>query len=200
MNNKGFTLVEMLAVIVILAILSGIATYGVINAIKTSKDKAEDAFLNEMGHQIETYIGFNSPKNKIDNSFNFTKTIIDKNDDESSSYTTGREVTVWEVIDNDKTSRLTLKDLLDREYSDDNNYKNPNTDKECKTNNEIVIFMDSDFVYYYYVDFDEEGDCISNGKIVNSLPKELVCSLPDNYSFIRESYNDNTKKEEDKCI
>ena len=76
MNNKGFTLVELLAVIVIIAVLGSIATYGVINAIKVSKDKAEDAFLNELGKTIETYISFNTPSKKNIDGINFTKKII----------------------------------------------------------------------------------------------------------------------------
>ena len=47
MNNKGFTLVELLATIVILGVVMGIATYGVLSAINNSKLKSENCSLKK---------------------------------------------------------------------------------------------------------------------------------------------------------
>ena len=177
MNNKGFTLVELLAVIVIIAVLGSIATYGVINAIKVSKDKAEDAFLNELGKTIETYISFNTPSKKNIDGINFTKKIISTGG-LTNSYYVSSSSTAWEM------NGMKLQDLL--EYSDNNKFVNPkNSDKECNLENEVTVFMDSDYVYYYYVDFDEM-DCVSDGKIVNTLPKELICKI----DYLKDNYDD----------
>ena len=40
MNNKGYTLVELLAVIVILALLAGIGVASINNSIKASREKS----------------------------------------------------------------------------------------------------------------------------------------------------------------
>ena len=185
MNNKGFTLVELLAVIVILAVLGGIATYGVINAINTSKDKAEDAFLNEIGKQIEMYIDLNSFSIAPDSAeYNFSK-VITSNIEEDGPNT--RPVSAWEFKKGD--TRLTLRDILENGYSDKSKFENPNNEKECNYDNEIIVFRDEDYVYYYYVDFNDEGsnknDCIINGKIINTLPKELICQISD----LKKKYN-----------
>ena len=37
-------------------------------------------------------------------------------------------------------------------------FENPNNEKECNYNNEIIVFRDEDYVYYYYVDFND-GVC-----------------------------------------
>ena len=197
MNNKGFTLVELLAVIVILAVLGGIATYGVINAINTSKDKAEDAFLNEIGKQIEMYIDLNSFSIAPDSAeYNFSK-VITSNIEEDGPNT--RPVSAWEFKKGD--TRLTLRDILENGYSDKSKFENPNNNKECNINNEVIIFRDTDSVYYYYVDFNDdksEEDCVVNGKIINTLPKELICVLPTNkYSFIKQAFEYNNP--DDKC-
>ena len=185
MNNKGFTLVELLAVIVILAVLGGIATYGVINAINTSKDKAEDAFLNEIGKQIEMYIDLNSFSIAPDSAeYNFSK-VITSNIEEDGPNT--RPVSAWEFKKGD--TRLTLRDILENGYSDKSKFENPNNEKECNYDNEIIVFRDEDYVYYYYVDFNDDGsnknDCIINGKIINTLPKELICQISD----LKKKYN-----------
>ena len=40
LNKKGFTLVELLAVIVVIALVLALSTYGIINAYKKSKENA----------------------------------------------------------------------------------------------------------------------------------------------------------------
>ena len=39
MNNKGFTLVELIATIVVLALVMGLASYSIVGIIKRSKEK-----------------------------------------------------------------------------------------------------------------------------------------------------------------
>lgn len=47
-NNKGFTLVEVLAVIIIIALIGGIAIPNVIRTINNSKNKAEEQMIDNI--------------------------------------------------------------------------------------------------------------------------------------------------------
>ena len=53
--KKGFTLVELLAVIVILAIIALIAIPGIVHIIKNTKDKAYDRSVENIAHAAKLY-------------------------------------------------------------------------------------------------------------------------------------------------
>ena len=55
-NKKGFTLVELLAVIVVLAIILVIAGSSVIDSIRTSKEKAKYIAAKEIVNMAEAYM------------------------------------------------------------------------------------------------------------------------------------------------
>ena len=182
-------------IIISLGVLAGIATYGVINAINTSKDKAEDAFLNEIGKQIEMYIDLNSfAKNREKKEFHFNKVISSTNNGTSGSLVT-RPVTAWEM-ENDN-NYVTLDKLLAQELTDKDIFENPKNKKKCKNleNIKIHVYMDTDFAYYYFVSL-EDAECLDNKKIINTLPKELICQISD----LKEKYNAAPNiDDEDKC-
>ena len=71
MKKKGFTLVELLAVIVILAIIALIATPMILNVIENAKKGASKSSALGYIEGIEKYIVLNEVTNK--NSFNFEK-------------------------------------------------------------------------------------------------------------------------------
>lgn len=55
MNKKGFTLVELLATILILAIVVSIAGYSIINIIKSSKNENYKQLINNIKDAAEVY-------------------------------------------------------------------------------------------------------------------------------------------------
>ena len=65
MNNRGFTLVELLATIIILALVSGISIVGVMASQENAKKKLENNFMNDVGNAIDMYISMNTDSLKF---------------------------------------------------------------------------------------------------------------------------------------
>jgi len=57
MNNKGFTLVEVIMTLVILSLIMGIAVYGIMGTINNSKNKGEEIFVEKLMTAIDEYVG-----------------------------------------------------------------------------------------------------------------------------------------------
>ena len=55
MNNRGFTLVELLAVIVLLALLAAIGTYAITGIIKSAKDNNYELLIDQVRDASELY-------------------------------------------------------------------------------------------------------------------------------------------------
>ena len=72
LNRKGYTLIELLAVILIIGLILAFSTYGIINAFNTSKNKSLTISVNSIKEAAETY-----STEKNDDS-NYWLDIIDK--------------------------------------------------------------------------------------------------------------------------
>lgn len=55
MNNKGFTLVELLGTVVILAVLVGISSYSIIKVLNNTKEKNYELLVEEIKKASEIY-------------------------------------------------------------------------------------------------------------------------------------------------
>ena len=55
LNRKGYTLIELLAVILIIGLILGFSTYGIINAFNTSKNKSLTISINSIKEAAETF-------------------------------------------------------------------------------------------------------------------------------------------------
>ena len=56
MNKKGFTLVELLAVIAILAIVTGLAMFSINNAYKNSREKILEDYISNIENSAINYV------------------------------------------------------------------------------------------------------------------------------------------------
>ena len=74
LNRKGYTLIELLAVVVVIGLILGFATFGIIKAYNNSKGKASDISEGSIIDAGETYA------NEKTNDENYWKNIIDKED------------------------------------------------------------------------------------------------------------------------
>lgn len=55
MDNKGFTLVELVVTIVLLGIVISIGGYSIINVINSSREKAYELLINDIKSAVELY-------------------------------------------------------------------------------------------------------------------------------------------------
>lgn len=147
MNNKGFTLVELLATIVILGLVMGIASYGVISAINTSKDKSEAAFVKRLCGVIDSYLAENGDNLNGD----IRKVLSD-----------GREVI--------KVGTIDLTELVKAKLVNESDLVNPKNKQSCyDASLSITVYRSDDWVYYYNFDF--SGVCGISA--VSTLPSEI---------------------------
>lgn len=181
MNNKGFTLVEMLATVVILGVVMGIATYGVIGAINKSKEKSEEIFVDKLEKAIQTYIndnrfaaGFTIKNGGLNGDFDKCRKVKDDGtcfDGEDYSY----------EVNFEQLNNASLNDIADVKYIENGKIINPKNKSNClksENNPEILLFKDSDSVYYYYVDLSYASCGVSdNNSIITNIPKNMCESL-----------------------
>lgn len=169
MNRKGFTLIELLATIAILGIVGGIATYGVINTINTSKLKSEKIFVDKLSNLIDDYLDLYPPTIQNGTSYDFDKCIDDACSDKYTATANKRLKKDNNII--------TIKDLVDKGIVSYKDLVNPKNKLECfdnSANPEIVIYKDNDYVYHYYVDLSNNNCDISDGnKYINNMHDNL---------------------------
>ena len=56
MNKKGFTLVELLAVLIVLGIVAGFASTSIVKIMNSSKAKSEEAFVETIKDAMDVYL------------------------------------------------------------------------------------------------------------------------------------------------
>ena len=147
MNKKGFTLVELLATIVVLSIVTGIAIFALNNGFKSAKDKTELIFIKNLEDSIEVYFDGDEAK-KI--TFNETETdkicTMYKRFGPSNIYKSSTTKTFQNIIDSDNKP-LTAKEF--RNPVTNGNKKEAESAPQCNTNTQISIYRDEEYIYYY---------------------------------------------------
>lgn len=141
MNNKGFTLVELLVTIAILGILSTVTIVTVSKYFEKSKDNAVTAFEKNITDYVDSYISMYGSKSK------YTKYI-----DAQKCYV---------VTDTEKCDNVSLEyteinfNTLNEKHIASGELINPSTKVKCDTG-KITIYRDSDYVYCFIVN---ESNC-----------------------------------------
>ena len=177
MNNKGFTLVELMAVLILLSIVVGIALGIFSFNFDDTKKKTEEAFVETIKDSLGVYLTSSEAK-KLD--FNTEcSNVLEK---------THGDVKVYKGVYVDKNTGVTRKtnflDVINSEYhpiTQDDLVNPANKNENCvdADNIEINIYRDDDFVYYYSVNKNEFG-CLSNiggeyKEVISNLPEGFVC-------------------------
>ena len=175
MNQKGFTLVELLAVLVILGLIMGIATYGVVGTINSSKRSSEKIFVDKLSNFIDDYLAENGSYLHFDvNEYYCVRNC---------------SIHVYKSVDT-----VTLSDLVDASIVDKDKLVNPANGKSCLGGNDdkgpnIVIFKSDEFVYYYYVDLSGNNtycEVSDDNNLLFKMPNDLIISLNSKGVFLPE--------------
>ena len=192
MNNKGFTLVEMLAVVVILGIILGIATTSVLSAIETSKEESEKVFVDKIETAVESYInlkGMGMVRKSGGSIYSFDKCKKFK-DDKADSEECAEDATIgssafelegFDLEEITKDSVDEYGNVVSTKFVDEEAMVNPRNKEKCLKNsgNPVVrVFKDKDMVYYYYADLSSlDCDIAPENQIITNIPKKLCTAI-----------------------
>ena len=164
MNNKGFTIVELLATLVVLAIVVGI-TFAIVNTdFGKTKAKTEELFVDTIRDAMDMYLSSNAKD----------LTFVDSGSECTMSKNHGivkvyKAVTNFSSVINSDYHPITQDDLV-----------NPaDEDKDCANASdiEISIYRDEDYVYYYKID-KSEFKCLKN---IGEGYDSFISNLPEGY-------------------
>ncbi len=138
MNRKGFTFIELLAVIVLLALILVIGAPSIINTFKSTKVKNEQIFVDRLSEAIEGYVTLNSDKISFGNQTDAQKKIRDGSPE---TYT----VTVY-------SGQITFNDIINDALIDAKDFVNAgNEESTCSKDATIEVYRDSEYVYCHKV-------------------------------------------------
>lgn len=171
MNKKGFTLVELLAVIAVLGIVMGIVLITTSSGFGDAKEKTEQAFIETIKDAADIYLDSSDAREKNFSSLGCT---ITKTHGNVKIYKAN--ITLNDII-NSELKPITKEDLV-----------NPNNkDVECNINARVSIYRDDDYVYYYMIDKSslnclnrcdtQDNECIDGykfGKYITNLPEKFI--------------------------
>lgn len=156
MNRKGFTMIELLAVIVVLGIVLVITFPNMTDVFKSSKLKSEEAFVERISQSIDSYVTLNSSSIGF-----FEDGTANKNYGGSD-----HSVNVYK-----KT--ITMNTIIGSNIITGKDYKNPgNENVECNVNAEIEVYRDSDYVYCHKIKKDSLG-CLTD-EYKNTIDSDYI--------------------------
>ena len=131
MNNKGFTLVELLATIIILGLVTGISIMSYTSYLNNAKSKTEEVFKNNVSDYIDAFISANTSK-LTDDTLAGNNVYTQKDDDHS--------ITFQDIIDDNIINPIEIKRVKDDDKITQEVMKGNGS--EIKINEETLRFFD----------------------------------------------------------
>lgn len=168
MNNKGFTLVELLATIVVLAIIAGISFVSLNVFFGKAKENTEEVFVDTIKDAMDIYL--DSDGKSLDFNSKCSNQLSKKHG----------------LVDVYKASDITFNDVINSKYKPITKEElvNPaNEDIVCNVNALVSIYRDDDGIYYYKIN-KSDFDCLKNIGIVTEdgdVYSDTITNLPEGY-------------------
>lgn len=157
MNRKGFTMIELLAVIVVLGIVLVITFPNMTDVFKSSKLKSEEAFVERISQSIDSYVTLNS-----------SDITFEKQNGTANKTYGGSDHSV-----NVYKKTITMNTIIGSNIITGKDYKNPgNENVECNVNAEIEVYRDSDYVYCHKIKKDSLG-CLTD-EYKNTIDSDYI--------------------------
>jgi len=155
MNRKGFTLIEVLAVIILLGIILTFAIPNVLTAYKNSKLKSEDIFAGRLSDVIDDYVKLNIDEVSYDDSTFYASKSHNIVTAEGTTENYEYPVTVYK-------GTISVQDLISSNLISLGDFVNAgNKEAVCNVDAEIEIYRDSDFVYCHKINKNSLG-CLTD--------------------------------------
>ena len=170
MNRKGFTLVELLATLVILGIVVGLVVVISGNGFKNAKTKSEDVFIATIEDALDIYV--DSDARSL--SFNRTNPVctLNKTHGSVNVYKNVDNVTFLNVI-NSSYHPITRSELVNPANKGNDNFQCfPETSGDINYGT-LDVYVDDDFVYYYRINKSDFG-CLNTTGYITNLPSECT--------------------------
>lgn len=165
LNEKGFTLIEVLMVISILGVILAIAIPSGYNYYETSKNKTEQIFIGKLNRIVDDYITLKASSFTLDktNSWDVKKCSIA--DEGEESYANCKLVKAYKVTDEVKFANIINEQLIS-----ESDFISPKTNIKCNKDSLIEIYQDEDLVNYFRYNLDCVSDDNRNdGYVYNSV-------------------------------
>ena len=168
MNQKGFSLIELIATIVILGIIASITIFVVSSSFTKTKEKTEDVFIKTLEDALNIYIDSKDAKKLT---FNTEVCTVNKRFNSSKIYQSN-SLTFGYVIDpaNNEYTPLVAEEFVNPANKDKTGAK------ECNLNSTVYIYRDEEEIYYYLVK-KSDLECLNTTGYITNLPCDCLTGL-----------------------
>ncbi len=173
MNRKGFTLVELLATIVILGIVVGFAVVSINGIFGNTKKKTEGVFVKAIEDALNIYLDSDARGLKFSDTEVCT---IAKKHGNVKVYKSSDNLSLKNIITPKSVATNDTEKRLNSTYSPltESDIVNPaNETVKCNLNAPVSIYRDSDYVYYYKIN-KSDLNCLINSGTIDSLPSSCA--------------------------
>ncbi len=151
MNKKGFTLIELIAVIVVLSLILVIAVPNLMETYKQSKLKSEDMFIKQLTKTIESYVSLEASSFTYGEPFSANKTLTKKVYNRDTQKYEEQETTLPVTVYKSSTN-VSIQNIINSGLIKENDYINPgNKGTPCNRGNIVEVYRDSDYVYCFRI-------------------------------------------------
>ena len=147
LNKKGFTLIELIAVIVIIALLFMFVVPNFSKYLEASRQKSEEIFYGEIEDTINNYVSLYKSELELDTS------VVKKISKEDSLLGTSYDVKVY------RYKYLSFGNIIDKGILNEGEFVNPNGNiKYDKDSSTFTVYRDSDYVYCFSYTLKENSE------------------------------------------